>query len=64
MNACRKRFWVVIGFCLQISLAVADEIPPKNKDAVNRFLPQQLVNSLDFRRGAKGEGLILLGLSA
>jgi type IV pilus assembly protein PilQ len=64
MSVYVKRFWVLIGFCLQISLALANEIPSKNKDAVNRFLPQQLLKSVDFRRGLKGEGLILLGLSA
>jgi len=64
MSVYVKRFWVLIGFCLQISVALANEIPSKNKDAVNRFLPQQLLKSVDFRRGLKGEGLILLGLSA
>ncbi|MFM8342558.1 MAG: AMIN domain-containing protein, partial [Methylomonas sp.] len=64
MNFCIKRLLLLIGFCLQISLGVANEMPLKNKDAVNRFLPQQLLKSVDFRRGLKGEGLILLGLSA
>jgi len=64
MSFCVKRFLLLIGFCLQISLGVANEMPSKNKDAVNRFLPQQLLKSVDFRRGLKGEGLILLSLSA
>ena len=41
----------------------AQEHPIKDS-LISKFLPEQTIKSIDFRRGPKGEGRILLGLSA
>lgn len=53
------------------SLAVANksvankmaQVQPVKDSAINRFLPEQTIKSIDFRRGPNGEGRLLLGLS-
>lgn len=36
---------------------------PAKQTALSRFLPEQSINTIDFRRGPNGEGRLILGLS-
>lgn len=39
------------------------QVSPDKEAALSRFLPEQAIKSIDFRRGPNGEGRLLLGLT-
>jgi len=61
-----NKFYVVLkstGAVAAVSHAVQQT--SANKDSViSKFLPEQNIKSIDFRRGPNGEGRLLIGLSA
>ena len=61
-----NKFYVVLK--ASETVAAVNRVVQKNsaaKDSViSKFLPEQNIKSIDFRRGPNGEGRLLLGLSA
>jgi type IV pilus assembly protein PilQ len=60
-----NKFYVVLKSTGSLPLAnKISQAQPVKDSAINRFLPEQTIKSIDFRRGPNGEGRLLLGLSA
>ncbi|PKD40059.1 type IV pilus secretin PilQ [Methylomonas sp. Kb3] len=61
-----NKFYVVLkssGTVAAVNRAV-QQAPVAKDSVISKFLPEQNIKSIDFRRGPNGEGRLLLGLSA
>ncbi|WP_020483739.1 type IV pilus secretin PilQ [Methylomonas sp. MK1] len=61
-----NKFYVVLrsgGTVAAVNRAV-QQAPTAKDSVISKFLPEQNIKSIDFRRGPNGEGRLLLGLSA
>ena len=59
------KFYLILKPSKLAALNQLKQMPaPARDSAITRFLPEQVLKSLDFRRGPNGEGKIILGLSA
>ncbi|OQW65158.1 MAG: pilus assembly protein PilQ [Proteobacteria bacterium ST_bin11] len=61
-----NKFYVILkssGTVAAVNRAV-EQAPTTKDSVVSKFLPEQNIKSIDFRRGPNGEGRLLLGLSA
>lgn len=61
-----NKFYVVLkssGTVAAVNRAV-QQAPAAKDSVISKFLPEQNIKSIDFRRGPNGEGRLLLGLSA
>ncbi|MCQ8116193.1 type IV pilus secretin PilQ [Methylomonas rosea] len=61
-----NKFYVVLkssGTVAAVNRAV-QQTPAAKDSVISKFLPEQNIKSIDFRRGPNGEGRLLLGLSA
>jgi len=61
-----NKFYVVLkstGTVAAVNHAV-QQAPAAKDSVISKFLPEQNIKSIDFRRGPNGEGRLLLGLSA
>ncbi|MDT4289870.1 type IV pilus secretin PilQ [Methylomonas sp. MO1] len=61
-----NKFYVVLrssGAVAAVNRAV-QQAPTAKDSVISKFLPEQNIKSIDFRRGPNGEGRLLLGLSA
>lgn len=61
-----NKFYVVLksaGTVATVNHAV-QQAPSAKDSVISKFLPEQNIKSIDFRRGPNGEGRLLLGLSA
>ncbi|CAD6877381.1 Type IV pilus biogenesis protein PilQ [Methylomonas albis] len=61
-----NKFYVVLksGGTVAAVNRVAQQTPAAKDSVISKFLPEQNIKSIDFRRGPNGEGRLLLGLSA
>ena len=60
-----NKFYVVLKSAgSSMSASKMTPIQPVKDSAISRFLPEQTIKTLDFRRGPNGEGRLLVGLSA
>jgi len=60
-----NKFYVLLkSVGAQMSVNKLEQERSVKDSAISKFLPEQTIKSLDFRRGPNGEGRILVGLSA
>lgn len=62
-----NKFYLILKSVAAPSVITENKIQkdlPVRDTAISKFLPEQTIKSLDFRRGPKGEGRLLVGLSA
>ncbi|TPQ24501.1 type IV pilus secretin family protein [Methylomonas koyamae] len=61
------KFYVLLksaGTVSAVNTTVQQAPSAAKNSVISKFLPEQNIRSIDFRRGANGEGRLLLGLSA
>lgn len=61
------KYYVILksaGTVAAVNTTVQQTPSAVKNSAISKFLPEQNIKSIDFRRGANGEGRLLLGLSA
>lgn len=61
-----NKYFIVLKSAGSVSAVsnIARKASSKKEVSLSRFLPEQEIKSIDFRRGPNGEGRLLLGLSA